>query len=558
MATSFLVCGICDLRHISKPSVVWCSECDEGLCEDCKEHHTLSKSSRNHSVIAVSDYQKLPSNILKITLTCSEHNEQYQMYCKKHESPCCRRCISENHNSCKEICPLEDVIHNVKTSSAFREIEQTLKEVAENHERIMQNRKENLKSLKDLKGKIQIEILQIRLKINSHLDQIQDSLIKKLDETEERECKKICNLLKPLEKNEQEIKECQSDIAKIKQYASDFQSFLAMKHIDRIATESVKSIQELLSSNNLKETCLSLNLDTGLERFSSNFQTFGDISTDYKPTAIRIVQRKNVQAQLVSPKLYTRTIDNINLNLIGTIKVSGGNTGCIFLAVDRLAIASSESKLSIVNNGSQEFQIKLYDNLFDATYSPSDNTIAVSCRSGNIHFVCMAKRKVTKTISMGYPIDGIVYRDGCFIFCARKKGIQIMNIRDESVTNLVTSRISSDAYITSFADLIYYTDFQTSSVTCCNIQGKPKWTFKDKNVLPIPLGITVDNEGNVYVVNNLLGKVVVISPDGQKYRQLLSDDRGITLPWCITYDRTTDRLLVVNWRDNAYLYKVTK
>ncbi|CAC5387700.1 unnamed protein product [Mytilus coruscus] len=203
MATQSPVCSICDLRHIPKPSVVWCPECDEGLCEDCKEHHTLSKSSKNHSVIAASDYQKLPFDILKTTLICSEHNEQYKMYCKIHESPCCRRCISENHNSCIEICPLEDVIHNVKTSSAFQEVEQTLKEVAENHERIMQNRKENLKSLKDLKDKIQIEILQVRLKIN---DIIQDNLIKKLNETEERECKKIRNLLKPLEKKEQEIK----------------------------------------------------------------------------------------------------------------------------------------------------------------------------------------------------------------------------------------------------------------------------------------------------------------------------------------------------------------
>ncbi|XP_052064876.1 uncharacterized protein LOC127704718 isoform X2 [Mytilus californianus] len=562
MATLSPVCGICDLRHISKPSVVWCPECDEGLCEDCKEHHTLSKSSRNHSVIAASAYQKLPFDILKTTLICSEHNEQYQMYCKKHASPCCRRCISENHNSCIEICPLEDVIHNVKTSSAFQEIEQTLKEVAENYERIMQNRKENLKSLKNLKDKIQIEILQVRLKINSHLDIIQDNLIKKLNETEERECKKIRNLLKPLEKKEQEVKKIQSDIANIKQYASDFQSFLAMKHIDIIATESFKSIQELLSSDNLEETYLSLNLDTGLEKFSVNFQTFGDICADYKPTAINIVQRKNVQAQLVSSKLYTGSIDNINLNLNQTIMVSRGNTGCIYLADGRYAIASSESGLSIVNkDGSTEFQIKLNGNLFDATHYPLDNTIAVSSGFENqchINFVCLEKRKVMKKLSLDFPVGGIVYRDGYFILCAGNKGIQMMNIRDKSVTNLVSSSMSRNAYITSFGNYIYYTDLDKSSVTCCDLRGKPRWTFKEEGVLPVPLGITVDNEGNVYVVDNRLSKVVVISPDGQKYRQLLSEDDGITLPWCITYERTTDRLLVVNWKTNAYIYTVTK
>lgn len=52
-----------------------------------------------------------------------------------------------------------------------------------------------------------------------------------------------------------------------------------------------------------------------------------------------------------------------------------------------------------------------------------------------------------------------------------------------------------------------------SPVTCCDLQGKPACTLKEEIVLPVPLGITVDNEGNVYVVDNNLGNVVVISPE---------------------------------------------
>jgi hypothetical protein len=32
MSSSPSVCGICDIRHISKPSEVWCPDCEEGLC----------------------------------------------------------------------------------------------------------------------------------------------------------------------------------------------------------------------------------------------------------------------------------------------------------------------------------------------------------------------------------------------------------------------------------------------------------------------------------------------------------------------------------------------
>jgi hypothetical protein len=39
-------CGMCDSRHISKPSEVWCRECEEGLCTECTEYHSSVKLSR--------------------------------------------------------------------------------------------------------------------------------------------------------------------------------------------------------------------------------------------------------------------------------------------------------------------------------------------------------------------------------------------------------------------------------------------------------------------------------------------------------------------------------
>jgi len=42
MTSSTPVCGICVSRHIYKTSEIWCSECDEGLCMDCTQHHSVS------------------------------------------------------------------------------------------------------------------------------------------------------------------------------------------------------------------------------------------------------------------------------------------------------------------------------------------------------------------------------------------------------------------------------------------------------------------------------------------------------------------------------------
>ena len=55
----------------------------------------------------------------------------------------------ENHNDCKEIAAIDDVIKNVKTSNAFLEIEQTLTEVFQNIVKMRQDREQNLKSVKE-------------------------------------------------------------------------------------------------------------------------------------------------------------------------------------------------------------------------------------------------------------------------------------------------------------------------------------------------------------------------------------------------------------------------
>ncbi|CAG2257439.1 unnamed protein product [Mytilus edulis] len=154
MSSKLTVCGVCEYRNITTPSVVWCSECDEGLCEECKEHHAASKGTREHSIVPISEYQKLPSNILEITQSCQKHNEKYVIFCKKHDCPCCRRCVVETHDNCKELNAIDDVIRNVKSSNAFLEMEHMFAELSENLQRIRKDRQNNIKSLKENRIKI--------------------------------------------------------------------------------------------------------------------------------------------------------------------------------------------------------------------------------------------------------------------------------------------------------------------------------------------------------------------------------------------------------------------
>ena len=57
-------------------------------------------------------------------------------------------------------------------------------------------------------------------------------------------------------------------------------------------------------------------------------------------------------------------------------------------------------------------------------------------------------------------------------------------------------------------------------MTCCDLHGTTQWEFKDTRVLKGPVGISVDNDGSVYVVCYSSNNGVVISSHGQRHRQL--------------------------------------
>jgi DNA-binding beta-propeller fold protein YncE len=161
------------------------------------------------------------------------------------------------------------------------------------------------------------------------------------------------------------------------------------------------------------------------------------------------------------------------------------------------------------------------------------------------------------TISMDTRIGGMAIRGRTIYYCAWSKGLKMLNLSDKSVGD-IEREMSNVNYIATFGDKLYYTNWNTHTVTCCDLQGTIQWKFKDERVLRCPLGISVDNDGNVYVAGRDSINVVVISPDGQRHRRLLSSKDGLVKPIVLDYERSTNKLLVVNMRDIAFLFDVSR
>ncbi|CAC5397268.1 unnamed protein product [Mytilus coruscus] len=562
MATSSPSCGVCDLRHITKPSIVWCTECDEGLCTECQEHHSLSKASRRHTVIPIVEYQKLPTDVLKMSPYCIKHDEKFQIYCRKHECPCCSKCVVESHIVCQDVVNLDDVIQNAKTSNALCEIEETLVEVAENLQKIRQHQQDNLLTFKEKRKGIEKEIKQTRIKINNHLDKLQEDLMKQLSALEGKESSKHFQLLSLLDKKKQkkEIAECQRNIGNIKQHATDLQMFLSLKKIEENISSEEKFVQALVKD---VEHALSYKINTSIQNVMSNIISFGEVHIESKPRDIVLIKRKAKQAQMMVPTVQLRSIENMKLEIHKTINTKGEYIyGCCMLSDGRMAFSYNFDKTVKVlsDKGSKDFELNMSCKPVDIVFNSEDNTLAVT--SGNsdkkcITIIDLKRKQIKKTISLDSCNYGIALKDNQLIYSTYDRDIRMINLDDESISDVVRDKMSSHSYVATFRDNIYHTNNETNIVTCYNLQGKIQWTFQNKRVLMYPYGIDVDNDGNVYVVGFKSNNVVVISPDGQRYREILTASDGLSFPNSLHFSGSKNQLLVANYKNKkAHLFNI--
>ncbi|XP_071123697.1 tripartite motif-containing protein 5-like [Mytilus edulis] len=559
MATAKKNCSICELRHVTNPSVSWCPECDEGFCSGCVEHHSLAKASRHHKTIPMAEYQMLPPDVLQILQSCTKHDEKFLLYCKDHELPCCGKCAIEVHKGCHEVVNLDDIIKNAKTSTSFQEVEETLDEFVANIKEIQKVYRRNITTLSENRKDIEKQIQEIRFKIDTHLNQLQKKLVDELQEVEETETRKVSQLIKTLEEKENNLTKYQILIANIKHHASNLQTFMSIKQIEQDLANEDEFIQSCLEGVKVKTRVITSKIEKNVETFKKNVQKFGEITVVIKPTKADLRERKKMQAQKVIPKVQPKPSDNIKTRLQDTIQTTLYNvSGCCILPDGRMAFTCFRKEMLILikADGTKDFEI-LVTGAYDVTNGITNNTVIVSsCVSKKgINIVDIQYRKIRKYIPVQSNCYGLVERNGSVIFCTVSE-IKILNIQTETVNTISIPNLSTFSCVDTNRTNMYYTSYSDHSVTCSDFQGAVKWAFKDENILKNPVGITVDDDDFLFVISKK--SVVLISLCGKQHRTLLSSSDGLCDAQALHYDKARDILLVAQKKEKAFLYKIDR
>ena len=565
MATSSdVLCSICDAQHTIKNADNWCPECEEGLCSECLKHHNVSKYTKLHEVISIENYHKIPQSVSKIVQHCTEHDRKHQNYCPMHESLCCPLCISENHNDCLGLLAIENIVKAAKTSAMLDSIEDTLKDISSNMDRVIRDREENLTKITDQRRKIHNEIKEERRKVNEHLDKLEEQVIGNLDAEEAKITSEIENLLEKLNKKAVTIEMLQSKLSDVKLYASDLQTFLGGRTILHEVEEEEICVTTLLEDKYLQQVNLCYRPEAKMAAIN-NIEIFGLVCRETNPPVINIKRGKDKQAQIMTftPPVRNVSIHDINLVLLRKKERLCDNiSGCTITPNGKFIFVDFDMKgLRILNedwtSDNVDTKLPVIRGAYDVTCI-GDTRLAISTGSRKeINILNMASKQIEKIIKTSGGCFGITEYEGSLLFCEGSRGISRVQLSDNRISLLVKQkRLSSHTYVITSGDNIYHTNPNTYRVSCHKINGDKLWEYQDVAIIRNPCGVAVDGDLNVYVTSKGNNSVVVISPDGKRCRTVLGESDGIYRPFAICFDKVKHNLVVCNYNETAFLYKI--
>ena len=556
------ICNICDHDNESKLAATWCSECEDFLCTDCNRHHSRSSSSKQHIVISMENYQKLPRSILSIKNRCTKHGNKYEFYCSIHGDPCCVMCTRDDHRHCHELRPIIEVTENVKSSTAIVHIERDLKYIDAAFEKMKSDIINNISDINKQKRNFFSDISDMRKSLNDHLDNIEKQTVEEMVSVEKNLQVELKKVLVVMESKRTDFDIIRQDVDKVKKYASDLQTFIGVNEMTSVVYGEVKKQKGAINYDLFE---LKIDFSSQLESFVKDVSKFGVVSVTKKHFSTSLVKEAELQAQIpqerklgVTPQLTKKTTVAFQTKDKERVWIAG----CDILPDGKLVFAEREGKrlLMFSYNGKYEKDIVRFSGIpFEVSYT-GENIVAVTIYDKHeVVFVNVITNTIINTVDVGHK---------CFGTDFNMNRLAIRAIQSSTSSHLVyfdpkgklIDRISIPGVNSTNISLrdgtVKCTDWKTNTIYCYALAGQQIWAFKDANVLREPRGIALDKNSNVYVAGRRTNNVVALSPDGNNCREILTKSDGLDRPFSLRINIDRNELLVCNGSSPAFLFSL--
>ena len=179
------LCSACLRDNEKVEALHWCCDCTETLCDTCGKVHKRSRFSTNHKLIRLQDVKNSQSFLLTTSFLCDFHSGmKMAFYCNKHDQLLCEICLLQTHKDCKNISPIDQISSQGPCTTKYNEnfdvLHRQSSKLTKMLDKIISEKKENLKILNSQKDRIEDSIKKMRADIEEHLSNLEKELMTSL------------------------------------------------------------------------------------------------------------------------------------------------------------------------------------------------------------------------------------------------------------------------------------------------------------------------------------------------------------------------------------------
>nr|XP_034306609.1 uncharacterized protein LOC117682661 [Crassostrea gigas] len=556
-AQHYLVCGSEDCE---KNCQFYCNNCQQPMCEQCRDEHQKNKKTKNHEVVHYKQRKRpLPVEKCKIHPT-----RNIELLCEECQIPICSKCTATKEHRSHAFTDLELVfaeqcshchIRITKIRSYFEPTSQDLKkEIAE-----------DVTEIKKIMAAIRTSMKAEAESVKKLVDTVTSDKIKQVDKTEQ-------SLLQALNGQNQKIADY---INYLNDLIKTFYGYLSPSNIEQLKfslesknfvirpiPETSKPVPPVYTAGQYskKDVAKLLGRITFPNTKPKNrkIKSMETVSTQMKPTGKQRKQdreKSDVKQTLCLSSSVTKVREYTVQGVDGVFHISLGKSGILLVSDSMCNLVQTD----LHGNQLQKIQTSggyegchtvtqdgdlIYTDQYNKVIKriTPDNTITEFIKTGDWRPLSIHSSHINGDILVGMEKD----EEAIKVTRYNKTGTEIQNIqRDNKGQDLysgphyITENINGDVCVL---------DCNNGAVVVVDKSGQHRFSYTGQGSLFYPYGICTDVLGHILVCDSLT--VHLLDQDGQFLSLLLTEQQGIEHPCSVCVD-DENNLWVGQWSTNT-------
>ena len=558
--------------------VCFCENCNIYMCIQCHDVHKQMNFPQKHRVVRGS---KMPKSIADKPIKypdCELHNgNTNDRYCHEHHEMLCSECLKQNHQRCHvdtitDLCKILGS-DDIKSFTAM----------VDNVELYVQNTQSKLQNnISDLTKEQENEIKraeQAKQDMIQKANEMFNETVSGITKHYHNKVGEIKSHIVGLTDELHDLDEIRKKLNRKVSIKFDPNLFIQMQQIVNTTQTCKREIDDTISE--IKTTNISFSFSKEISAFLS-CKSFGDIQEISSPLSItddiKDIFFPYITSQAGRPygtSQLGRTIlakkNSVDISHIVARKMSHMNITSPkdrpILCVSGLAVTDNGTLL-VGDFNNDTLKVFSQDNTLLSSVPLSDwchcvtvtedDIAVVSTRDKTLHYLDISDpptSSVQRSVSLGYKVLGITttHKDKLVVTVdTTPPSVRMIDTNGKEVWSvtkgpdnqqlfdapeyIVTSKIND-------TETVIVTDWKKETLTLLNANNGSLLKIVDMKG-KCPLGITVDNYGNIFVACYTTREICVWSNDFTKSRTLISRKDLEREPDCIAYSRSTDTLYI--------------